>query len=81
MMFGRCCGGGEKGHGCGGYVGGKSALDHYHDGLFGSPATTTWTRGQPAEVGCTVLYCTVQYSSILYCTVLYCTVYFTRYTQ
>ena len=64
-MFGRCCGGGEKGHGCGGYVGGKSALDHYHDGLFGSPATTTWTRGQPAEVGCTVLYCTV-----LYCTVL-----------
>jgi len=33
-----------------GYVGGKSALDHYHDGLFGNPKVTTWTRGQPAEV-------------------------------
>ena len=64
MIAGRCCGGGVHGGGCGGYVGGKSALDHYHDGLFGSPATTTWTRGQPAEVGCTVLYC------IMYCTVL-----------
>ena len=44
-VLGRCCGGG-----CGGYVGGKSALDHYHDGLFGNPKVTTWTRGQPAEV-------------------------------
>jgi len=40
----------KKGGGCGGYVGGKSALDHYHEGFFGSPNVTTWTRGQPAEV-------------------------------
>ena len=31
-VFGRCCGGGKKGMGCGGYVGGKPALDHYKDG-------------------------------------------------
>jgi len=48
--FGRCCGGGDAGMGCGGYVGGKPALDHYKDGLFGDPRITTWTRGQPAEV-------------------------------
>ena len=36
--------------GCGGYVGGKPALEHYKDGLFGDPRITTWTRGQPAEV-------------------------------
>ena len=27
--FGRCCGGGDAGMGCGGYVGGKPALDWY----------------------------------------------------
>ena len=43
--FGRCCGGGEKGGGCGGYVGGKSALSHYKDGFFGTPSVTTWERG------------------------------------
>ena len=48
--FGRCCGGGAAGMGCGGYVGGKPALEHYRDGLFGEPLLTTWTRGQPAEV-------------------------------
>ena len=48
--FGRCCGGGDAGMGCGGYVGGKPALEHYKDGLFGEPRLTTWTRGQPAEV-------------------------------
>ena len=48
--FGRCCGGGKNGGGCGGYVGGKSALDHYHDGFFGNPKVKIWTRGEPAEV-------------------------------
>ena len=43
-VFGRCCGG------CGGYVGGKPAPEHYQDGLFGDPRMTTWTRGQPTEV-------------------------------
>ena len=56
--------------GCGGYVGGKPALEHYEEGLdtyffclhflvinlkyflgfFGEPSTTTWVRGEPAEV-------------------------------
>jgi len=49
-VFGRCCGGGEKGMGCGGYVGGKPALEHYEEGFFGEPSTTTWVRGEPAEV-------------------------------
>merc|ERR1712029_1065059 len=48
--FGRCCGGGDKGMGCGGYVGGKPALEHYEEGFFGDPTTTTWVRGEPAEV-------------------------------
>jgi len=46
-VFGRCCG---AFGGCGGYSGGKPALDHYQDGLFGSPKKTTWTRGKLAEV-------------------------------
>ena len=49
-VFGRCCGGGKSGGGCGGYVGGKPAPEHYKDGLFGTPRVTNWTRGQPAEV-------------------------------
>ena len=49
-VFGRCCGGGKSGGGCGGYVGGKPAAEHYEDGLFGTPRVTNWTRGQPAEV-------------------------------
>ena len=36
--------------GCGGYVGGKSALEHYSDGLFGEPASTVWTRGKAEPV-------------------------------
>ena len=48
-VFGRCCGGGKSGGGCGGYVGGKPAAEHYEDGLFKTPRLTTWTRGQPAE--------------------------------
>merc|ERR1712121_582358 len=39
LTFGRCCGGG-----------GKSALEHYHEGFFGSPNVTKWRRGEPAEV-------------------------------
>jgi len=47
--LGQCCG--KPGTGdCGGYSGGKSALEHYQDGLFGEPMVTTWTRGEPAEV-------------------------------
>merc|ERR1711872_886173 len=38
------------GKGCGGYVGGKSALEHYDDGLFGTPHETKWKRGEPQEV-------------------------------
>merc|ERR1712241_1049789 len=53
--FGTCCGGGRKNgqwkSGCGGYTGGKSALDHYADGLFdGGNFTTTWTRGKAEPV-------------------------------
>merc|ERR1712024_395674 len=36
--------------GCGGYVGGKSALSHYKDGIFGTPRVTTWERGTNQEV-------------------------------
>ena len=50
LTLGRCCGGGVNGMGCGGYVGGKSAQEHYHEGLFGTPNVTKWKRGEPAEV-------------------------------
>ena len=50
LIFGRCCGGGLHGGGCGGYVGGKSALEHYDDGFFGTPHETKWKRGEPQEV-------------------------------
>jgi len=50
LTYGRCCGGGAHGMGCGGYVGGKSALEHYDDGLFGTPHETKWKRGEPQEV-------------------------------
>merc|ERR1719190_249965 len=36
--------------GCGGYTGGKSALDHYADGLFTGNFITTWTRGKAEPV-------------------------------
>jgi len=50
--FGTCCGGGKSNNwsGCGGYTGGKSALEHYADGLFGDTFTTTWTRGNAEPV-------------------------------
>ena len=50
FVRGRCCGGYNLYNICDGYVGGKPALEHYQDGLFGTPKTTTWTRGMPAEV-------------------------------
>jgi len=43
----------KNGHwksGCGGYTGGKSALDHYSDGLFTGNFITTWTRGKAEPV-------------------------------
>merc|ERR1711878_27449 len=49
-VLGRCCGGsadkktGIWNPGCGGYVGGESALSHYKDGIFGTPRVTTWER-------------------------------------
>lgn len=46
---GQCCGKAMTTD-CGGYSGGKSALEHYRDGLFGEPMVTTWTRGEAAEV-------------------------------
>ena len=40
-VLGTCCG--KPGTGdCGGYSGGKSALEHYKDGLFDEPKVTTW---------------------------------------
>ena len=51
FIFGNCCGGCKNGEcGCGGYVGGISAKEHYKEGLFAGAATTTWIRGEPAEV-------------------------------
>jgi len=46
--YGTCCAFG--GPGCGGYVGGRSALEHYAEGAFGDVATTEWKRGKPATV-------------------------------
>jgi len=45
--FGTCC---SAGTGCGGYTGGKSALDHYADGLFDNAPSTTWRRGKAEPV-------------------------------
>ena len=50
-VVGRCCGGsvdkfdGIWDPGCGGFVGGKSALSYAKDGFFGTPFVTTWERG------------------------------------
>jgi len=53
-VFGHCCGKPSQPGDCGGYSRGKSATEHYRDGLFnhynGAPQETTWTRGSPAEV-------------------------------
>merc|ERR1712025_229200 len=51
FVRGRCCMAKEGTTGCGAYVGGKPALEHYKDGLFGKkPRVTRWKRGEPAEV-------------------------------
>jgi len=47
--LGQCCGKPFTGD-CGGYSGGKPALEHYRDGLFGEPHVTKWIRGQAAKV-------------------------------
>ena len=41
--LGQCCGKPFTGD-CGGYSGGKPALEHYRDGLFGEPHVTEWIR-------------------------------------
>ena len=38
-MYGRCCGGEMDYWGCGGFVGGKTALSQYDDGDFSPFAT------------------------------------------
>jgi len=48
--WGTCCGGSRRSNGkwkpgCGGYVGGKSALEHYDEGHFLNTPTTTWKIG------------------------------------
>jgi len=48
--LGQCCGKPGVSWDCGGYSGGKSAVEHYQDGLFGEPQVTTWTRGRNAHV-------------------------------
>ena len=47
-LYGTCCGG--KGDGCGGYVGGRSAIEQAAEGTFDNSPVNIWLRGQPAEV-------------------------------
>ena len=55
-MYGRCCAGQMDGWGCGGFVGGKTAIEQYEDGFFRvyadendeyghGPRVTYWERG------------------------------------
>ena len=46
-MYGRCCAGEMDGWGCGGLVGGKTAISYYKDGFFqnGHMESTKWKRG------------------------------------
>ena len=53
-MYGRCCAGQMDGWGCGGFVGGKTAIEHYDDGFFHfykedgthwAPKVAYWERG------------------------------------
>ena len=39
-----------KGTHCGGYNGGRSAMEHAAEGLFDNAIETTWTRGENTEV-------------------------------
>jgi len=43
--YGTCCTKAQSGIGCGGYVGGKSALEHYDEGHFLNTPTTNWKVG------------------------------------
>lgn len=45
--YGTCCG---NDGGCGGYAGGRSALEQAAEGLFDDAFVTVWQRGQVAEV-------------------------------
>ena len=45
-VYGTCCGEG----GCGGYEGGKSAMEHAKEGLFDAAPTTQWMRGHSTPV-------------------------------
>jgi len=57
-VVGRCCGGSVDKYdgiwdpGCGGFVGGKTAVDYYEEGFFKHPwgIPTTWERGTNQEV-------------------------------
>jgi len=58
-MYGRCCAGQMDGWGCGGFVGGKTAIEQYEDGFFHGtgedgveywPRVTYWERGTNQEV-------------------------------
>ena len=44
-LYGNCCG-----KNCGGYEGGKPALEYAANGEFDNAPVTEWVRGQPAEV-------------------------------
>jgi len=50
--YGTCCPGYDdkfKNH-CGGYNGGRSAMEHAAEGLFDNAIETTWSRGENTEV-------------------------------
>ena len=44
-LYGNCCG-----KNCGGYEGGRPALEYAAEGEFDDAPVTEWVRGQPAEV-------------------------------
>ena len=44
-LYGNCC---DKN--CGGWEGGRPAIEHAAEGLFDNAPVTEWVRGQPAEV-------------------------------
>ena len=44
-LYGNCCG-----VNCGGYEGGRPAIEYAAEGYFENAPVTKWQRGQPAEV-------------------------------
>ena len=44
-LYGNCCG-----VNCGGYEGGRPAIEYAAEGYFENAPVTEWQRGQPAEV-------------------------------